>query len=86
MIIKKNLIPYKPRMMSHKDQGQPHSILNLGAHIFIIKFYYLYDLETFNVETETGTIECHKINNLLSLLGPYWGITKLLALGHGSTD
>ena len=52
--------------MPHKDQGQPHSILNLGAHIYQV----LLSLrsETFNVQTETGIIECHIINNLLAEL------------------
>ena len=30
------------------------------------EFYYPEDLETFDVETETGFTECHIINNLLT--------------------
>ena len=33
------------------------------------EFYFPVDLETFDVETETGITECHIINNLLSELG-----------------
>ena len=32
------------------------------------EFYYPEDLETFDVETETGITECHIINNLLTEL------------------
>ena len=32
------------------------------------EFYFPVDLETFDVETETGITECHIINNLLSEL------------------
>ena len=32
------------------------------------EFYYPEDLETFDVETETGITECHIIKNLLSEL------------------
>jgi len=32
------------------------------------EFYYPEDLETFDVETETGITECHMINNLLTQL------------------
>ena len=32
------------------------------------EFYYPEDLETFNVETETGITECHIIKNLLTEL------------------
>ena len=45
------------------------------------KFYYHEDLETFDVETETGITECHIIKNLLNKLAwPYWEIMAL-ALG-----
>ena len=44
------------------------------------EFYYPEDLESFDVETETGITECHIINNLLTELaravlgniGPRW--------------
>ena len=32
------------------------------------EFYFPVDLETFDVETETGITECHIINNLLTEL------------------
>ena len=32
------------------------------------EFYYPEDLESFDVETETGITECHRINNLLTEL------------------
>ena len=35
---------------------------------FPSEFYYHEDLETFDVETETGITECHIINNLLTEL------------------
>ena len=35
------------------------------------EFYYPEDLETFDVETETGITECHIINNLLTELASF---------------
>ena len=32
------------------------------------EFYYPEDLETFDIETETGITDCHIINNLLTEL------------------
>ena len=48
------------------------------------EFYYPEDLETFDVETETGITECHVINNLLTELpqaAPGRGSMDLASLG-----
>ena len=42
------------------------------------EFYYPEDLETFDVETETGITECHIINNLLTELA--WAVLGNIGL------